>query len=130
MKRHLKTVVIIILLTLLFVFDDVLIFALFENVLELRLSHIWISGILTLLFALNLLFAWLVYRVLRKKPTTGSEGMRGKRGVVLAVRKTTGLQVRVEGEIWQAISRQPLSKGDKIVVEEISGLVLRVRKGE
>jgi len=40
---------------------------------------------------------------------------------------TTGM-VKIEGELWQAVTDNPLQKGDKVRIEEVSGLELIVTK--
>ena len=39
----------------------------------------------------------------------------------------TGM-VKVDGELWQAVTDTPLETGDKIRVEKVNGLQLVVRK--
>jgi membrane-bound serine protease (ClpP class) len=39
----------------------------------------------------------------------------------------TGM-VKIEGELWQAVTDNPLQKGDKVRIEEVSGLELIVTK--
>ena len=34
--------------------------------------------------------------------------------------------VRVEGEIWQAISQHPVKKGEEMVIKSVNGLILEV----
>lgn len=66
-------------------------------------------------------------KTLRKRPTTGREGMIGLRGVAktdLAPRGT----VDVRGELWNASANAPVAKGDEIVVESMDGMMLHVRK--
>jgi membrane protein implicated in regulation of membrane protease activity len=36
--------------------------------------------------------------------------------------------VRLQGERWAAYAEEPVSKGDRVVVESISGLTLTVKK--
>jgi membrane-bound serine protease (ClpP class) len=62
-----------------------------------------------------------------KSPLTGPEGMIGKTGRVLDWHDDEG-KVRVQSEIWNAVSDAPLSAGDQVRVEEISGLTLKVNR--
>ncbi len=67
-------------------------------------------------------------RAQRRKPVTGSEGLIGEQGEAADdFRKGMG-QVAVHGEIWKAESRDKIRKGDKIVVTEVHGLKLIVKK--
>ncbi len=53
---------------------------------------------------------------------TGSEGMRGKEGVVVAGDGRTGI-VRCEGELWNYRSPLPLAPGDRVRIVAIEGLM-------
>jgi len=67
-------------------------------------------------------------RAQRLKPTTGSEGMIGETGEVLADLNPAG-SVRVHGEIWTAESASGfIEQGAKIRVVEIHNLTLRVER--
>ncbi len=63
-----------------------------------------------------------------KRHLTGSEGMIGKTGRVLAWSQNEG-KVSVQSEIWNAVSEAPLSPGDLVIVEGIAGLTLKVKGG-
>ena len=65
-----------------------------------------------------------------RKVTTGSEGMKGKHGIVDEPCDASAGAVLVNGEIWKAssLTGEPLAKGERVVVEEIDELVLKVRK--
>jgi len=128
MQRFLKPLLIVLLLAIFFVFDDILIFFLIDDVFGINLHTLWVTVILTVLFLINLLFAWLVYRVLRKRPVTGKEGMIGKNGIVLSANDEGNLKVQIEGEIWQASCCETLRPGEKITVAAIDGLRLSVEK--
>ena len=121
-----RWVLIVIGLTVLFIIDDVLILVLID---ELR---IWVIPpfiyfiISTIALGLNFWLAIVVYRVLRKKPTTGMEGMIGQMGTAIERLDQTG-RISVKGEIWYAESSSRLSKGDKVEITGVSGLVLLVK---
>ncbi len=67
-------------------------------------------------------------RAQRRKAVTGSEGLIGEEGeAVEAFRKGEG-QIMVHGEIWKAQSEEKILKGDKVVVTEVKGLKLIVKK--
>jgi membrane-bound serine protease (ClpP class) len=66
-------------------------------------------------------------RMRRQGVSTGIEHMLGLSGEALDEINTEGM-VRVGAEIWQAHSDQAIEKGSRIVVTEVSGLLLHVEK--
>jgi membrane-bound serine protease (ClpP class) len=64
-----------------------------------------------------------------KKPTTGTEGLIGETGVA-ATNLTPEGKISVHGEFWNATSDQPLERGDKVTVVEVTNLKLKVKKTE
>ncbi len=76
---------------------------------------------------LSLLLAWIVFRALRRRPTTGREGLIGEKGKALSAIKGQG-EVFVHGEIWKAMSEEDIQEGDIVEVIRVDGLVLKVRK--
>jgi len=71
--------------------------------------------------------------VVRRPPRTGGEGLVGHVGVVRHVLEPVG-QVYVDGALWRAQSTwddaDSLREGDRVVVEDIHGLTLSVRRAE
>jgi membrane-bound serine protease (ClpP class) len=71
--------------------------------------------------------------VRRRRIRTGAEGIVGHIGEVRRWAEPAGT-VLVDGALWHARpsipDAQPLSTGDRIVVERVSGLTLCVRKAE
>ncbi|MFO7928428.1 MAG: nodulation protein NfeD [Candidatus Humimicrobiaceae bacterium] len=70
-----------------------------------------------------------VYKVHRKKPVTGETGIIGKEAIVIIMLKPVG-QVKVNGEIWKAVStgNKKIKKGRKVIVENVEGLTLYVKE--
>ena len=67
-------------------------------------------------------------RAQRKKPTTGVEGIVGETGIAITILQPEG-QVRVHGEIWNAVTDEgPLLAGTKVRVENVENLRLTVRR--
>ena len=60
-----------------------------------------------------------------KKSVCGVSGMLGKVGEVKQWQKNGG-KVFVNGELWQAVSKVPLSPGDRVVIQNVEGLTLEV----
>lgn len=72
-----------------------------------------------------------VYKAHKEKPTTGIEGMLGQIGVARTEVNPRG-QVFVRGELWsaEALDGNKIEKDSRIIVQSMSGLVLRVKKYE
>ena len=69
----------------------------------------------------------LAVKAWRRKPVTGVEGLVGLEGVAHTDIYDDGMAL-VHGEYWSAYSDEPIKKGDKIKVESISGLKIKVKK--
>lgn len=70
----------------------------------------------------------LAYKAYKRKYVTGSEGLVGMEGIANTdITKDSGM-VLLHGEIWSAYSDETISKSEKIVVESLSGLKVKVRK--
>lgn len=77
--------------------------------------------------AIALATIWLAVRSTKQKVVSGYEGMIGMEGEVKTPLNNEG-EILVHGEIWQAVSREPIEKGGKVVIEDIEGLKAIVRK--
>lgn len=94
---------------------------------EIRVS---LSIIIPAVLATAAFFVFAIGMGLRaqmKKATTGKKGLVGEKGVVVKALTPEG-QVSVHGEIWKAMSDERLKKGDKVVVTEVDGLSIHVKK--
>ncbi|MDI6853655.1 MAG: nodulation protein NfeD [Deltaproteobacteria bacterium] len=83
------------------------------------------------LIAVTLFFVGIAYLVARthlRRSITGSAGLIGERGVAHTDISAKGGQVFVHGEYWQAMSQEPIAKGEPVEVEEVIGLKIRVRR--
>jgi membrane-bound serine protease (ClpP class) len=65
-------------------------------------------------------------RAMRRRPVTGGEGMIGLVGVARTPVAPQG-RIQVRGELWDAISEEPLQPGDTAEVTRLDGLTLHVR---
>lgn len=81
----------------------------------------------TLFFTLTLGLAFKAYK---RKPVTGAEGLLGAKGVAETDISPEGGMALLHGERWSAYSDVPIKKGDKIVIEDVTGLKVKVRKAE
>src|ERR1700730_6272997 len=81
--------------------------------------------------ALTVLLMRLVLRSRKWKTTTGREELIGARGVVVSslAEGAEGL-IRIHGELWRAVSAQPLGEGKPVRVLKIEGLKLYVEPVE
>jgi membrane-bound serine protease (ClpP class) len=94
--------------------------------MKLSLSIILPAVIITTLF-FTLTFG-LAFKAYKRKPVTGSEGLIGLKGVAdTDITHDTGM-VALHGELWSAYSDEPVSKGEKVVVDAVSGLKVKVKK--
>ncbi len=72
--------------------------------------------------------AYLGFKAQKKKKLTGKEGMIGKTGIAETDISKDGGKVFVEGEIWNAYSDENIKKGEKVTIEKVEGLTLKVKK--
>jgi membrane-bound serine protease (ClpP class) len=70
----------------------------------------------------------LAYRAFRTKPITGREGLIGMGGTAKTDITREGGMVLVQGELWSAYSDEVVVKGDKVVVQAVAGLKVKVVK--
>jgi membrane-bound serine protease (ClpP class) len=70
----------------------------------------------------------LAVRAQRQRATTGTQGMVGERGRALAPFAPGEVgRVATHGEIWQAVSIDPIAAGQDVEVLGVEGLTLHVR---
>lgn len=65
-------------------------------------------------------------QAMQRPAVSGCEAMRGRVGRVEAV-EGPRLTVRMDSELWNAVAEEPLSPGERVVVERVDGLTLTVR---
>jgi len=65
-------------------------------------------------------------RARRSKVTTGAEGLVGEVAIAQTALAPVG-KVFVHGELWDAVASANVPAGDKVVVEKVEGLQLRVQ---
>jgi len=80
-----------------------------------------------LFFAFGLAMA---LKAMRRKPTTGIQGLTGLEGEARTSINNKGGTVFIHGELWKAYSDESIKKGDPIIVEEVKGLKLKVKRKE
>jgi membrane-bound serine protease (ClpP class) len=93
---------------------------------KLSLSIVLPAVLITaLFFSLTL---GLAFKALKRKPITGAEGLIGLKGVADTDINREGGMVSLHGERWSAYSDAPVAKGERIMVEAVSDLKVKVRK--
>jgi|Deesub1362A_J573_1020465.scaffolds.fasta_scaffold00275_34 membrane-bound serine protease (ClpP class) len=70
----------------------------------------------------------LILKAHRRRPVTGLEGLIEEQGTAITDITPAGGMVLVHGERWSAYSDEPIAKGEKIIVESVSGLKVKVKK--
>ncbi len=85
-------------------------------------TFIFISGFFVFVSAL-------VFKSQISKSRSGSEGLVGETGIVKTDIIPEG-KVFVHGELWKAISKNPIRAGTKVKVVKVEGLVVEVEQFE
>jgi membrane-bound serine protease (ClpP class) len=89
------------------------------------------STIITVLFTTLGFLGILIFAVsktLKKKPSSGKEGMEGEEGIAIDNFISGEGYIKVHGEIWRASSVDEIKKGEKVKVLKVDGLTLEVIK--
>ena len=120
-----RVILIVLGLTALFFFDDVLLVFLVEEIELFKVSG-WLYSLLLLWFFLvSVGLAYAVFHIMRKRPTTGLEAMEGQVGRILS--KSGELyKVSFHGEIWNAECEEALKTGERVKIVSVDGLILHV----
>jgi membrane-bound serine protease (ClpP class) len=69
----------------------------------------------------------MVVRAQRRRPTTGKEGLIGRIGVATVDLKPEGV-VEIRGELWNAVSEEEIRAGEKVQVQGVDGMKVKVIK--
>jgi membrane-bound serine protease (ClpP class) len=94
--------------------------------MKLSLYVILPAVVITTLFFT--LIIGLAVKAHRRKPVTGPEGLLGAEGVASTDITKDGGMVLLHGERWAAYSDEPISKNEKVKVEAVSRLKVKVKK--
>jgi membrane-bound serine protease (ClpP class) len=111
-----------------FILGSLMLFDTANPLFKLSLSVIIPVTLVTALFFGILLR--LAYKAYKRKPVTGVEELIGLKGIAKTDIDSRKGMVMVHGELWQAVSDEKINKDEEIIVEEIKGLTLKVRKAE
>jgi membrane-bound serine protease (ClpP class) len=94
----------------------------------LRISFVSVILPVVLVSAAFFLFALtMVVRAQRRRPTTGKEGLIGQTGVATTDLKPEGV-VEIRGELWSAVAEERIRAGEKVRVETMEGMKVKVAK--
>jgi membrane protein implicated in regulation of membrane protease activity len=75
---------------------------------------------------ISLAVYWKIILSQRRRPAIGRRAMIGDRATVVRA-EGSDIEVEYQGEIWRAVSSQPLQADQKVMIEEVEGLILRVK---
>lgn len=92
-----------------------------------RVSLPMISAVITAAALLLIMTMRIFLRIRRQAPVSGIQMFVGQSGESIDNFTDSGM-VKVEGELWQAITDTPLQKGDKVKIKAVNGLELTVTK--
>ncbi len=93
----------------------------------LKISWAVIVPVVALSALLFIITVSLAVRIHREKADTGKEGMIGLEGEAKTDVHVSG-QVFLRGEYWNAWSETPIQKGERVKVEAVEGLKLKVKR--
>lgn len=74
-----------------------------------------------------LAIGYLLFHARRQKPAVGKEALVGKIGQAVTRISPRG-KVRVQGEIWNAESDDPIEMGEKVTISAVTDLQLKVKR--
>ena len=114
-------------LAILFLLDDLFVIFVLKEAFPKIFQPSFFTIVLGCAGILSLFLAWFVFRALRRRPSTGSEGLIGEKGRAISAIFGQG-EVYVHGEIWKATSEEEIQPGDAVEVTKVDGLALKVRK--
>ena len=69
----------------------------------------------------------LAFRAYRSQPKSGMEGLVGEVGLVKRRIDPEGT-VFVHGEYWRATAKEEIGEGEKVAVDGVDGLILKVKR--
>lgn len=116
----------------LFTLGGILCFLLGSTLLFNRLNFLQISLkiVIPLVIALSIWSLFILTKLIQsslRKSKTGKDALLGEEGRAYTHIQKKG-KVFIHGEIWEAFSEEPIKKGEKVEVEAVRGLTLKVRK--
>jgi membrane-bound serine protease (ClpP class) len=92
-----------------------------------RVSWPLLAAVVTAAAAILVWTLRIFNRIRHQAAVSGVESIVGHTGESVDSFERTGM-IKVDGELWQAVSDTPLASGDKVRIEEVNGLELVVTK--
>jgi len=92
---------------------------------SMRISLEVLIPTLLLISGFFVVVAGLVFRSQTAVPRTGAAGIVGETGIIKKATDPEG-KVLIHGELWQAVSKEPIAEGRRVRAVNISNLVLEV----
>lgn len=92
-----------------------------------KVSYKYFLPVIIFFAFLSLFLLGKVVAAYRRKPSTGMEGLIGKEAEALTDIEKQG-KIRIFSEIWDAVSREKIKKGERVVIEKVEGLRLWVKR--
>lgn len=74
---------------------------------------------------ISLAIYWKIILAQRRRPIIGKRAMIGDQAIVVRA-QADEVEVNYQGEIWRAVSSESLQAGQKVIIDGIEGLILRV----
>ncbi len=102
-----------------------LLVVLFGWILFLYLSWQVALPVYVVAVVISLAVYWKITEARRKTPVIGKRAMIGGKALVARI-KGDDIDVEYEGEIWRAVSPEPLHQGQRVIIKGVEGLVLKV----
>ena len=111
--------------------DNFLIAVILLILLKLFFQRYMVDGLIFSAFFLvgSYIFKYKVYKPAMKRESLPSGDIIGSVGYAVTSISPIGV-IRVKGEEWTAIARESIEAGSTVIVEDIDGLKLRVRKAD
>lgn len=79
------------------------------------------------ILAASALLYFVIWRALRLPIQTGAEGMIGKEARVVQDLNPEGV-IQLWNELWSARSREPIAKGERVIILAVNGLIATVSR--
>jgi membrane-bound serine protease (ClpP class) len=97
----------------------------------LKIARTLIISVTIVISALTIIIIRAVYKAHKKKPVTGKSGMIGETAITLETLNPNG-QIKIDGEIWNAVSKnnKKINKNEQVEIVSIKGLTLFVQKAK
>lgn len=114
----------------LFLLDELIFLILLFSILYYLKVSFELFVIAFVLVGIALIFISYVFLPQLKQPVTGSEGLIGMKGIALESFQHKG-RILVHGEQWNAVTTQDfIKKNDEVIVEDVQGLTVTVKKSK